>query len=136
MAALALWMGVMVAMWRAAPGQVQVSQLLRLMPDLLRLLKRLATDACLPLRVRVRLWLLLGYLALPLDLVPDFVPVIGYADDVIIVMVVVRGVARRVGSCALKRQWPGTAQGFVALSGLLGLPASPPDSSRQAHDSP
>ena len=57
----------------------------RLLPDLLRLLRRLAADASVPRAARVRLWLLLGYLAIPIDLVPDFVPVLGYADDAIIV---------------------------------------------------
>lgn len=57
-----------------------VREALRLLPDVLRLLPRLAADRSLPRGVRVRLALLLAYLASPIDLVPDFIPVIGYAD--------------------------------------------------------
>ena len=62
----------------------------RLLPDLLRLLRRLASDRSVPRAARARLWLLLGYLAIPIDLVPDFVPVVGYADDAIVVGLVLR----------------------------------------------
>src|ERR1700746_3591882 len=77
---------------------------LRLLPDLLRLLPRLAADRSLPRRVRVGLALLLGYLAFPFDLVPDFIPVLGYADDAIIVAAVLRWVVRQAGAGAIRRQ--------------------------------
>jgi hypothetical protein len=54
---------------------------MRLLPDLLRLLRRLATDRALPRGVRIRLALLMAYLAIPIDVIPDFIPVLGYADD-------------------------------------------------------
>jgi len=87
----------------------------------LRLLPRLAADASLPRGVRVRLVLLLAYLASPIDLVPDFMPVIGYADDAIIVTAVLRSVVHRAGLPAVKRHWPGTEDGFAALCRLTGL---------------
>jgi len=69
---------------------------------LLRLLRRLAGDRSLPRGVRVRLWLLLAYLAIPIDVIP----VLGYADDAIIVTAVLRSVVRRAGLEALHRHWP------------------------------
>jgi len=96
-------------------------EMLRLLPDLVRLLKRLAGDGSLPRRVRVTLWLLLGYLAIPIDLIPDFVPVIGYADDAIIVALVLRSVARQAGVEALSRQWPGTPEGLDAVLRAVGI---------------
>ena len=74
----------------------------------------------------MRLWLLLGYLLFPLDLVPDFLPVIGYADDVIVVGAALRSVIRRAEPDAVRRHWPGTEEGLVALWALTGLPGSPP----------
>src|SRR5437870_5765275 len=65
-----------------------LSEALRLLPDTARLLRRLATDRTLPRGLRVRLWLLLIYLTMPVDIIPDFIPVIGYADDAIIVCAV------------------------------------------------
>jgi uncharacterized membrane protein YkvA (DUF1232 family) len=93
----------------------------RLLPDVLRLVRRLARDEDLPRGVRVRVWLLLGYLVLPIDLVPDFIPVLGHADDAIVVVAVLRGVVRRAGLAAVRRHWPGTDDGFAALCRLTGI---------------
>jgi uncharacterized membrane protein YkvA (DUF1232 family) len=72
--------------------------------------------------VRIRLALLLAYLALPIDLIPDFIPVLGYADDAIIVALVLRSVSRSAGSDALAEHWPGTPEGLAALRRLCRLP--------------
>jgi uncharacterized membrane protein YkvA (DUF1232 family) len=93
-----------------------------LLPDVLRLVHRLAGDDTLPRGVRVRLWLLLAYLAMPIDLVPDFVPVLGHADDAIVVALVLRSVVRRAGAEAVTRHWPGTPEGLAALRRVSGLP--------------
>ena len=98
-----------------------LKETLRLLPDLVRLLRRLAGDRSVPRATRARLWLLLAYLAIPIDLVPDFVPVLGYADDAIIVSLVLRSVVRRAGPQVMRRHWPGTADGLAALSRLAGL---------------
>lgn len=119
---LLLWTALMAALWAAKPNDVRLSELLRLLPDIVRLLRRLATDRTLPRGIRIRLWLLLGYLALPFDLVPDFVPVLGYADDAIIVALVLRSVTRRAGPQALDRHWPGSAEGLNALRRVARLP--------------
>jgi uncharacterized membrane protein YkvA (DUF1232 family) len=95
-----------------------LGEALRLLPDLFRLLPRLAGDPNVRRAARVRLWLLLGYLAIPIDLVPDFVPVLGYADDAIIVSLVLRSVARRAGAPVVRRHWPGTDDGLAALGRL------------------
>jgi uncharacterized membrane protein YkvA (DUF1232 family) len=110
-----------VVLWRLAPDRGRIRESLRLLPDVVRLLSRLARDETLPLGVRVRLWALLAYLALPIDLVPDFIPVIGYADDAILVAATLRSVARVAGAPALTRHWPGTPQGLAAVRRLAGL---------------
>jgi len=103
-----------------------LGEALRLLPDLVRLLRHLAADPAVPRAARVRLWLLLGYLALPIDLVPDFVPVLGYADDAIIVSLVLRSVVRHAGAPVVRRHWPGTDDGLAALGCLTGLQLSQP----------
>jgi uncharacterized membrane protein YkvA (DUF1232 family) len=92
-----------------------------ILPDLVRLLTDLATDKSLPRGVRVRLGLLVAYLAMPFDLIPDFVPVLGYADDAIVAIAVLRSVVRRVGIDVLRERWPGTPDGFAAVSRAAGL---------------
>lgn len=115
------WIALLIALLAAKPGKAQLTEALRLLPDLLRLLRRLAADRSLPRGVRIRLGLLIGYLAVPFDLIPDFIPVLGYADDAIIVVAVLRSTVRRAGLGAVRRHWPGTDDGFAALSRLTGL---------------
>ena len=115
------WLALLAVLLRVRPKGPLLAEAIRLMPDLLRLLRRLAADRNLPRGVHARLVLLLVYLALPVDLVPDFVPVVGYADDAIIVAAVLRAVVRRAGIEAVRAHWPGTDSGFAALARLTGL---------------
>jgi len=119
---LLLWTALIVALWFVRPDEPRIRDALRLLPDLVRLLRRLAGDRTLPRGVRIRLWLLLAYLALPFDLVPDFIPVIGYADDAVIVAFALRSVTRRAGPAALDQHWPGSPDGLAAVRRLAGLP--------------
>jgi len=120
-ALLLAWTAMVIVLLHAKPDKAQLKEALRLLPDLLRLLRRLAGDRTLPRGVRLRLGLLLAYLATPVDLVPDFIPVLGYADDAIVVILVLRSTVRRAGLDAVRRHWPGTEEGFTTLSRLTGL---------------
>jgi uncharacterized membrane protein YkvA (DUF1232 family) len=111
---------------RRHPETVGMKEALRLLPDLLTLLRRLTADRGLPRGTRVRLGLLLIYLLMPLDLVPDFIPVIGYADDVIVVALVLCSVIRRAGYAPLERHWPGSPAGLALIQRLAGTTAPQP----------
>jgi len=121
---LLAWAALIAVLVIARPRGGLLREALRLLPDLLRLLPRLAADRSLPSRVRAGLVLLLAYLAFPFDLVPDFIPVLGYADDAIIVAAVLRWVVRQAGIEAIRRQWPGSGEGFTALCRVTGLTSS------------
>src|SRR3990170_3742456 len=124
-AVLASWLVLIVVVWVRRPAEGALQESIRLLPDSVRLLRRLAADRTLHRGVRIRLWLLFAYLAFPLDLVPDFIPVIGYADDVVIVTAVLRSVVRRAGADAIRRHWPGTPEGLTALWRLARLAGDP-----------
>ena len=104
---------------RAEPTTLRES--LRLLPDVLVLVRRLAADPTLSRGVRWRLVVLGVYLVIPVDLVPDFVPVVGYADDALLVAWVLRSVVRAAGPEALERHWPGTPQGLATVRRLVGV---------------
>ncbi len=125
-ALLLAWVALVVALVLARPRGGLLTEALRLLPDVLRLIRRLAADPDLPRGVRIRLGALLVYLALPVDLIPDFIPVLGYADDAIIVTAVLRSVVRRAGVGAVRAHWPGTDDGFAVLARLTGLPGATP----------
>lgn len=103
---------------------VSMREAMRLLPDVLRLVKRLAADSSLPRTIRYRLLALLGYLAMPFDVVPDFIPVLGYADDALVVALVLRSVVRRAGPHTLDRHWPGTSQGLDLVKQLASVRAT------------
>jgi uncharacterized membrane protein YkvA (DUF1232 family) len=63
----------------------------------------------------------LAYLVSPIDLIPDFIPVIGSADDVIIAAVVLRWAGRRLGVDDLRRRWRGDPAGFEILRKLMAI---------------
>nr|EJJ00064.1 hypothetical protein JVH1_2081 [Rhodococcus sp. JVH1] len=112
---LAVWAVLALVLWRSRPDGTGLGETIRVLPDLLRLLRRLAADPDLPRGVRVRLVLLLAYLAVPIDVIPDFVPVIGYADDVIVIGLTLRSVVRRAGPQVVARHWPGTPEGLETV---------------------
>lgn len=121
---LLVWTGLVVALYVVARRQgdpVGLAEVLRLVPDVVRLARRLAADPSLPRGVRIRLALLVAYLVFPLDLVPDVIPVVGYADDAVIVALVLRSVVRAAGPGTLDRHWPGTPQGLSAVKRVAGI---------------
>jgi uncharacterized membrane protein YkvA (DUF1232 family) len=123
----AVYVVLLAGLWvyaRRHPETVGMKDALRLVPDLLRVIRRLTADKTVPPGVRVKLILLLAYLLSPLDFVPDFLPVIGYADDVIIVALVLRSVIRSAGPEPLRRHWPGTPAGLLIIEQLAGISPS------------
>ena len=123
---LLVWLLLLAALWRTRPDGLTVRDGLRLLPDVVRLVRRLAADRALPRRLRVGLWLLLAYLLSPVDLVPDVVPVLGYADDVVVVAWALRSVVRSAGDEALARHWPGGPAGLAVVRRLAGLTPGTP----------
>lgn len=119
-----LWVILVLILWieqRRHPGGASLRDLLRLAPDVVRLLKRLATDRTVSIGVRIWLGVLLVYLVSPIDLIPDFIPVLGYADDALVVAIALRFAIRRAGRDSVERHWPGTPEGLAAILRLAGL---------------
>jgi uncharacterized membrane protein YkvA (DUF1232 family) len=120
---LLLWVAVVLVLWVTKPDDASITDALRLLPDVVRLVSRLARAPEVPRRVRVALFVLLAYLVSPIDIVPDFIPVLGYADDAVIVALTLRWVARHAGADALQRHWPGTPEGLDAVRRLTRIQA-------------
>jgi uncharacterized membrane protein YkvA (DUF1232 family) len=115
----ALWILLVVALVVARPKGMRAADAARLMPDLVRLVRGLARDRELPRSVRARIWFLLLWMASPIDAIPDVIPVIGLADDVILTYLVLRSVIRVAGDDVLERHWPGTPEGLAVIERLL-----------------
>jgi uncharacterized membrane protein YkvA (DUF1232 family) len=87
-------------------------------PDCIVLFKRLLADSRVPRWRKALLVGLIGYLAMPFDLVPDFIPVAGQLDDAIIVVLVLRTVLRGSGKALLREHWPGPEQSLLLIERL------------------
>jgi uncharacterized membrane protein YkvA (DUF1232 family) len=120
---LGVWALVVVAIWRASPSRASALDVVRLLPDLLRMTAGLGRDPGTPRACKVALGGLAVWLASPIDLIPEFVPVIGPLDDIVVTAIVLRWVGRRVGIDALRAHWTGSEDGFGLVLRLLGRPA-------------
>jgi len=116
-----LWVALLALLVLGRPETAALRDMPRMLPDTLRLVGRLAKDTSISRSARLPVWALLGYLALPIDVVPDFIPVIGYADDAILTAFVLRRLARRAGPAKLVEHWPGTPEGLATVVRMLHL---------------
>ena len=89
--------------------------LARFIPDCLVLLRRLLADERVPRRRKLVLLALVAYLSMPIDLVPDFIPVVGQLDDVIVAALALRYALRSGGPDLLRKHWPGPEASLTAV---------------------
>jgi uncharacterized membrane protein YkvA (DUF1232 family) len=94
--------------------------LARLVPDCIVLFRRLLTDPRVPRRTKLLLGGLIAYLAMPFDLVPDFIPVAGYLDDAVVVAFVLRHLLRTSRPALIEEHWPGTRSSLALILRFAG----------------
>jgi uncharacterized membrane protein YkvA (DUF1232 family) len=92
----------------------------RFVPDVVVLLGRLVRDDRVPARSKLLLFALAGYLVLPVDLIPDFLPVVGQLDDALVVAFALRAILRRAGPDLVAEHWPGSTESLGAVLRLAG----------------
>jgi uncharacterized membrane protein YkvA (DUF1232 family) len=117
---VALWAIAIAVLWVIRPRDVPIRELLRVIPDVLRLVRDLIADPGVPRSARIALVVLLAWLLSPIDLIPEFIPVLGPLDDAVVAVVVLRFVRRRIGFEGLRSRWQGTGEGWQLVSRLLG----------------
>jgi uncharacterized membrane protein YkvA (DUF1232 family) len=98
--------------------RTEARALARFIPDCLVLLRRLIGDRRVPRRRKLVLLGLVAYLSVPIDLVPDFIPVVGQLDDVLIAALALRYALRSGGPELLRAHWPGPDQSLQAMMRL------------------
>lgn len=89
-------------------------------PDCIVLVTRLARDPRVPRRRKLLLFGLVGYLSLPFDLVPDFIPVAGQLDDAVIVALVLRHFVKAGGEPLIRELWPGPERSLAVILRMAG----------------
>src|SRR4051794_9019418 len=109
-----VWLAFVVALLLAGRSG-DARSLAGFIPDCLVLVGRLVRDPRVPRRRKLLLAALVAYLALPFDLVPDFIPVAGQLDDAIVVTLVLRGLVRAGGEALVRELWPGPERSVEIL---------------------
>ncbi len=112
---------VSVAALIAAGRREDARALARFIPDCLVLVGRLARDRRVSRPRRVLLFFVLGYLALPIDLVPDFLPGIGQLDDAVLLGLALRVVVHGAGTGIVREAWPGPEASLTLVLRAAGL---------------
>lgn len=109
-----LWAGFV--LWLVLAGRRSDARALAtFIPDCIRLVSRLARDPRVPWRRKLLLLALVAYLASPIDLVPDFIPVAGQLDDAIVVGLVLRHIVRAGGEPLIRELWPGPERSLALV---------------------
>jgi uncharacterized membrane protein YkvA (DUF1232 family) len=116
---LVLWAALVVWLY-AAGRRTDARALATFIPDCIVLVARLLRDPRVPRRRKALLVGLAAYLALPFDLVPDFIPVAGQLDDVIVGALVLRHLVRSSGPAIVRDNWPGPERSLDVLLRAVG----------------
>ena len=98
--------------------------LLRALPDIARLIARLVGDPVLPRSAKIALAAAALYLASPFDLIPDFIPVVGYLDDALLAAVLVDGIVNYVDRGLVLKYWPGSPESLDRVARVARILAA------------
>jgi len=85
----------------------KVAEYLFLLPDLFILLSRVAVDKRVPVKRKMMLAGVIAYVVLPLDIIPDFIPVLGYVDDLVMVVMGLNMLLNDIDQHILEDNWSG-----------------------------
>jgi uncharacterized membrane protein YkvA (DUF1232 family) len=98
--------------------------LLRALPDIVRLIRGLAVDPLLPRAAKIALAAAVIYLANPIDLIPDFIPFVGYVDDLLVAAVLLDGILNYVDRRLVLKYWPASALSLARLARVAHILAA------------
>jgi uncharacterized membrane protein YkvA (DUF1232 family) len=125
---LGSWIVLVLLARRLPPGVLR--ELAAFLPNCVRLVRRLRKDPAVPRRAKLAVAFAGLWVLSPIDLIPEFLPVIGPLDDVVVVALALRYAARRVPRSTLLAAWDGDQR---VLERLLGPPPGPkPESNKLA----
>jgi uncharacterized membrane protein YkvA (DUF1232 family) len=123
-----LWFALAIAVLVGHPSRGSVREVTRFLPNIVRLMWSLSRDREVPRSVRYRLMIAFAYNVQPINLVPDFIPVIGFADNIVVIGWALRSTVRLAGNDVVVRHWRGSAEDLEVLYRItrLGSPSSRP----------
>jgi uncharacterized membrane protein YkvA (DUF1232 family) len=116
----AAWLLFLVLLWVLCPRDARLLDRVSVVHDILRLCRDVLADPQAPLGPRLAIAGLLVWLISPIDLIPEFIPVLGPLDDDVVAVLVLRYIRRRLGAERLRARWRGSPEGFALLLSVMG----------------
>jgi uncharacterized membrane protein YkvA (DUF1232 family) len=120
-ALLGAWILLVAVLWLFRPRDIPLAELVRLVPDLVRLVRGLLGDRTVSIGARVALVGLLVWLLNPIDLIPEFIPVLGWADDVLLMMYALDSLIDRAGPKVVEEHWDGPGDLLGLIRDVMGM---------------
>jgi uncharacterized membrane protein YkvA (DUF1232 family) len=102
-------------------GRQLVTDAVLMMPNIIKLIGRLLRDPRVPRRAKITLGLAAAYVASPIDLIPEVIPVIGWADDVLVLMFAIDSLIERAGDEIVEELWDGPGDLLSLVRDVVGL---------------
>jgi uncharacterized membrane protein YkvA (DUF1232 family) len=102
-------------------GRQLVTDAVLMMPNIIKLIGRLLRDPRVPRRAKITLGLAAAYVASPIDLIPEVIPVIGWADDVLVLMFAIDSLIERAGNEVVEELWDGPGDLLSLVRDVVGL---------------
>lgn len=124
----AVWL-LLVAVLFLAGRRTQAKELVMFLPNLIMLFKGLASDERVPRSSKLLLLFGAAWFASPIDLLPEFIPVLGPLDDAVVAAVILRSVLRRAGPEVVASHWRGDRTTLITLLKIAGV--APAESTSQ-----
>lgn len=106
---------------KSIQGRQLVTDAVLMMPNIIKLIGRLLRDPRVPRRAKITLGLAAAYVASPIDLIPEVIPVIGWADDVLVLMFAIDSLIERAGNEIVEELWDGPGDLLSLVRDVVGL---------------
>ncbi|HEU4894573.1 MAG TPA: YkvA family protein [Acidimicrobiia bacterium] len=106
---------------KSLQGRQLVTDAVLMMPNIVKLIGRLLRDPRVPRRAKITLGLAAAYVASPIDLIPEVIPVIGWADDVLVLMFAIDSLIERAGDELVEELWDGPGDLLSLVRDVVGL---------------
>lgn len=106
---------------RSIQGRQLMTDAVLMMPNIIKLVGRLLRDPRVPRRAKITLGLALAYVASPIDLIPEVIPVVGWADDVVIVLFAIDSLIERAGHDIVQEHWDGPGDLLALIRDVVAI---------------
>lgn len=105
-------------------GKRLLADAVMMMPNLVKLVSRLLKDPRVPRRAKIALGLAAAYVASPIDLIPEVIPIIGWADDVLVLIFAIDSLIDRAGAELVEEHWDGPGDLLALIRDVMALSRS------------